>query len=134
MRRRRRRGVSASSSREEELAVVVFWFAEVWRAEVRQFCCSGVVVVVDARCTSEVARRREDGVCCRIMVVADEDGGCRGFWCVAGDSAVSGELTVEGAVVAGEVGGGCVEGGREIRVRVLGDEDDDVARSEWSIG
>jgi len=49
------------------------------------FCCSGVVVVVDARCTSEVARRREDGVCCRIMVVADEDGGCRGFWCVAGE-------------------------------------------------
>ena len=34
-------------------------------------------------------------------------------------------------------GGGCrvrVEGEEKIRVRVLGDEGDDVARSEWSIG
>ncbi|QCD96600.1 hypothetical protein DEO72_LG6g1306 [Vigna unguiculata] len=27
-----------------------------------------------------------------------------------------------------------MEGEEKIRVRVLGDEDDDVARSEWSIG
>ncbi|QCD99982.1 hypothetical protein DEO72_LG7g1269 [Vigna unguiculata] len=50
-----------------------------------------------------VVRRREDGVCCRIMVVADEDGGCRGFWCVAG-----------------EVGGGGCGGWKERRKLGLG--------------
>ena len=37
----------------------------------------------------------------------------------------SGELTVVAAMV--------MEGGRETRVRVLGDEDDDVAESDWLI-
>ena len=50
-----------------------------------------------------VVRRREDGVCCRIMVVADEDGGCRGLWCVAG-----------------EVGGGGCGGWKERRKLGLG--------------
>ena len=99
---------------------------------------------MDARCTSEVARRREDGVCCRIMVVADEDGGCRGFWCVAGEVRRCGEDGGAGFLLfPASFSGGRrgwrrrlpwrMEGEEKIRVRVLGDEDDDVAESDWLI-
>ncbi|QCD96343.1 hypothetical protein DEO72_LG6g1045 [Vigna unguiculata] len=65
----------------------------------------------------------EDGGAVLMVVDGDDGANGRRWWRCHGEarcggSAVSGELTVEGAVVAGEVGGGCVEGGREIRVRV----------------
>ena len=69
----------------------------------------GCVLAVVLRKSSR--RRLRDGGGWWLPWLLVRRGGCRR------GAVVSGELTVEGAVVAGEVDG-CVEGGREIRVRV----------------
>ena len=62
------------------------------------------------------------------------DGGGRGrrWWREEDGGAV---VVGAGTVAAGDGGGGCHGDGRcrETRVRVLGDEDDDVAESDWLI-
>ena len=76
-------------------------------------CCSSVW----RWCVVVVARRWKNS--CFDGCVNEEDDGEKMEVLRRGGSAISGELTVGWAVVAGEVGGGgCVEGGREIKVRV----------------
>jgi len=64
---------------------------------------------------------REDG---GVLRVKCEEGATRGFCCFRRVSVVAGEEMAAAAMV--------LEGEEKIRVRVLGDEDDDVAAFHWT--
>jgi len=62
----------------------------------------------------------------------EDGGGARSYWTREEDGvAVRGGRKTEARLAAAAAM--VVEGEKKIRVRFLGDEDDDVAESEWSI-
>jgi len=69
-------------------------------------------------------RRRGGGRCAN----------CGGRRCTAVAAVCSLLQRWSGVEMAAAAAAMVMEGEEKIRVRVLGDEDDDVARSEWSIG
>ncbi|QCD86935.1 hypothetical protein DEO72_LG10g1640 [Vigna unguiculata] len=107
---------------------------------------AGVGAVEMAMVVARGAVGRENGEDGGVLAVAR--GGCgngaRDLWLQVRASAAvafcSGEVKEDGGAVTVQIPARRrrlpwrVEGEEKIRVRVLGDEDDDVAESEWSIG
>ncbi|QCE15045.1 hypothetical protein DEO72_LG11g2053 [Vigna unguiculata] len=99
-------------------------------------------------CSCVVCARKLHGCCCRWFcsggvaearwfpsLLAEAWWSCGGSFDGCGDCGNGGrregdECVVEMAAAAAAM---VVEGEKKIRVRVLGDEDDDVAESEWSV-